>query len=388
MVLINLLLVVVYGGVILMNHWGYYDIPKFLMILCVSTPVFVVSGMVGLKSHLHFSLIPVAGFSILLFDRKEKIKILFAIGYPVLLLLILIATDFQLFPNLMGDKLQMLPVYDYFLNFGIIFSTMFCFYRSYIVAEDNYQVLYDEHIKAQKALDEERAKAIHTSKMAALGEMAGGIAHEIDSPLFVIKTLAYKLKSNAGNKEFLNEKGQEYSHTIYETCSKIGTIVRSLNSFSRSTQDDPAGPAEIKSLIEDTLVICKQRYYLKAIALDVQCEADLPKVLCRPVEIGQVLINLLNNAYDAVEKTENPTVILKVECINNVAKISVKDNGHGIAMANRDNVFQNFFTTKISGRGTGLGLSISRRIAESHKGKLYYDSVPGNTVFTLELPLA
>ena len=371
-----------------MNHLGYYDIPKFLMILCVSTPVFVVSGMVGLKSHLHFSLIPVAGFSILLFDRKEKIKILFAIGYPLLLLSILIATDFKLFPNLMGEKLQMLPVYDYFLNFGIIFSTMFCFYRSYIVAEDNYQVLYEEHLKAQKALDDERARAIHASKMAALGEMAGGIAHEIDSPLFVIKTLSYKLKSKAEDPEFLNSKGMDYANTIYDTCSKIGTIVRSLNSFARSTQDDPAEPVELKSLIDDTLVICKQRYYLKAIAFDVQCEKDFPKVLCRPVEIGQILINLLNNSYDAVATTKNPQVSLKVECNNRLARISVKDNGHGIPDANKDKIFLNYFTTKIAGKGTGLGLSISRRIADSNKGKLYFESQPGNTVFTLELPLA
>lgn len=287
----------------------------------------------------------------------------------------------------MGDKLHMLPVYDYFLNFGIIFSTMFCFYRSYIVAEDNYQVLYEEHIKAQKALDEERAKAIHASKMAALGEMAGGIAHEIDSPLFVIKTLSYKLRTKIGAPDFKNEKAMEYASTIQDTCSKIGTIVRSLNSFSRSAQEDPMRPADLRSLIDDTLVICQPRYYLKAIALEVQCDLK-SKVLCRPVEIGQVLINLLNNAYDAVENTKLPQVALKVECINQVAKILVKDNGHGIPEANYEKVFQTFFTTKVPGKGTGLGLSISRKIAESNNGKLYFTSEPGNTIFTLELPLA
>lgn len=387
MVSINLLLVLVYGGVIYLNQMGWYDIPKYLMIICVSTPIFVVTGMVGLKSHLHFSLIPVAGFSILLFDRKEKIKILFAIGYPLLLLTILLASRFDLFPNYMGTKLEMLPVYDYFLNFGIIFSTMFCFYRAYIRAEDSYQVLYEEHIKAQKLLDEERARAMHASKMAALGEMAGGVAHEIDSPLFVIRTLSYKIQSSLPKGEIKPEKAVEYANTINEMCTKISAIMRSLNSISRSGHEDPPAETNLKSLIEDTLVICRQRLFLKSVSLEVECPDHL-KVICRPVEIGQILINLLNNAYDAVEKIDSPFIKLKVICNKTTVEVIVEDNGSGIPEHLMHKVFENYFTTKPPGKGTGLGLSISRRLAESNKGSLNYSRKAGNTQFVLSLPAA
>lgn len=387
MVSINLLLVVVYGGVIYLNKIGWYDIPKYLMIICVSTPIFVVTGMVGMKSHLHFSLIPVAGFSILLFDRKEKIKILFAIGYPILLLSILLASGFDLFPNYMGNKLDMLPVYDYFLNFGIIFSTMFCFYRAYIRAEDSYQVLYEEHITAQKLLDEERARAIQASKMAALGEMAGGVAHEIDSPLFVIRTLSYKIQSSLANGEIRPEKAVEYAGTINNMCTKISAIMRSLNSISRSGHEDPPAETELKSLIEDTLVICKQRLYMKSISLEVHCPDNL-NVICRPVEIGQILINLLNNAYDAVEGIESPSIKLNVICNKTMVEVVVEDNGSGIPVHLKHKVFENYFTTKQPGKGTGLGLSISRRLAEANKGSLKYDGTLGTTQFVLSLPIS
>lgn len=387
MVSINLLLVLVYGGVIYLNRIGWYDIPKYLMIICVSTPVFVVTGMVGLKSHLHFSLIPIAGFSILLFDRREKLKILFAIGYPLLLLCILLASGFNLFPNYMGDRLEMLPVYDYFLNFGIIFSTMYCFYRAYIRAEDNFQTLYEEHIKAQKLLDEERARAIHASKMASLGEMAGGVAHEIDSPLFVIRTLSYKIKTSLSNNEIGPEKAAEYASTISEMCTKISSIIRSLNSFSRSGHEDSPIEAHVKSLIEDALVICKQRLFLKSVSLEVVCP-EYPKVICRPVEIGQILINLLNNAYDAIEHVDSPSIRLEVLSDDKKLKIIVEDNGSGIPEHLMPKVFENYFTTKAPGKGTGLGLSISKRLAESNRGSLNYNRAEDKTQFILQLPKA
>lgn len=387
MVLINLGLMLVYGSVIWMHHKQWYAIPKFMLILCVSTPVFVVTGMVGLKSHLHFSLIPIAGFSVLLFDRHEKKKILSAMAYPLILLSILLATDFQLFPNHMGNKLDMLPVYDYILNFGIIFSTMFCFYRAYISAEDNYQLVHEKHLATQVQLNEERARSIYSSKMAALGEMAGGIAHEINSPLFVIKSLCYKLHIGLPDKSLPDEKILEYTNTIQETCTKIGSIVRSLTTISRSGENDPIENINIKSLIDDTMMICHHRYYLKSIELEIDCQEGIPEVSCRQVEIGQVLINLLNNAYDAVADVPKPKVALKVKCLEDEVAIMVEDNGPGIPPAISHRIFETFYTTKEIGKGTGLGLSISRRIAESNGGSLNFESVPGKTTFTIKLPI-
>lgn len=389
MVSINILLALVYGLVIWLNYKKLYDIPKFFIILCVSTPVFIVSGMLGqAKSHLHFSLIPVAGFSILLFDRKERFKIILAITYPMLLLSILIATNFNLFPNLVGNQIQMLPAYDYFLNFAIIFSTMFCFYHAYIKTEDKYQLLYEEHLKAQKQLDEERAKAIYATKMVSLGEMAGGIAHEINGPLFIIRSLSEKLNKNLPSGKIAPEKVMDYVKLIHQTSSKINGIIKSLSSISRSSHDDPLERVNLSSLIQETLVICHHRYYLKSITIEVKCPDDLSEVKCRPVEIGQILINLLNNAYDSVEEIQNPKVTIHAYQGKEEVLLTVEDNGPGIPEEIKNRIFDTFYTTKPIGKGTGLGLSISKKLMEANHGKLSFESVSGSTRFTLQIPMA
>jgi signal transduction histidine kinase len=389
MVSINILLACVYGLVIWLNHKKLYDIPKFFIILCVSTPVFIVSGMLGqAKSNLHFSLIPIAGFSILLFDRKEKFKIILAIAYPMVLLSILIASNFKLFPNLVGDQIEMLPTYDYFLNFAIIFSTMFCFYQAYINTEDKYQILYEEHLKAQKQLDEERAKAIYATKMVALGEMAGGIAHEINGPLFIIRSLSDKLCNHLPTGKITPEKVINHVRLIHQTSSKISGIIKSLSSISRSSHDDPLENVILSSLIQETLVICHHRYYLKGIAIEVSCPEDLPQVKCRSVEIGQILINLLNNAYDSVEDILSPKVTILAYQEREEVLLIVEDNGPGIPAEIKEKIFDTFYTTKPVGKGTGLGLSISKKLMEANHGKLSFDSIPGSTRFTLQIPIA
>lgn len=373
MVLNNLFLVAAYSVLIYLNHKGYYDIPKFLLILCAITPVFVVSGMVGIeKSHLHFSMIPLAGVSVLMFDRKEKWKIIVAMGYPLILLLILITADLPLFPNLMGNKLDMLPTYDYFLNFGVIFASMFCFYHFYITTEDR--------------LNEEQARAIYASKMAALGEMAGAIAHEINNPLFLISSYSTKLKDCALNKTISEEDLVKYSSTIEETCKKMNSIIRSLSSFSRASESDPIVKTSIRELINDVMVLCHHRYYLKSIHVEVDLEENLPLALCRPVQVGQILVNLLNNAYDAVANRENPRVRLQAKSHGEKLVLTVEDNGSGISADIKDRIFETFYTTKGVGKGTGLGLSISKKIAESNHGSLTFTSLPGKTSFYLELP--
>ncbi len=380
MVAINAGLVAVYLGVIWMNARGWYDIPKVLIILCVSTPVFVVTGMIGQKSLLHFSLIPIAGFSALLFERKEKLKIILAMGYPLLLLCVLMISDFKLFPNMVGDDLSMLPAYDYILNFGIIFSTMFCFYRAYSTAED-------KQLQAQKLLDEQRANAMNTSKMVALGEMAGGIAHEINTPLFVIRSLSDKMHSSLLNNNFNEQKFLKNCSQMIEMCQKMSSIVRSLSSLSRSTSPGPLEAVELPLLIQETLVICQHRFYLRGVSVQVVCPENLPLVKGRPVEISQILINLLNNAYDAVLEVEVPEVKIEISHLQSSIQVIVQDNGTGIPEHIQKKVFDTFYTTKDAGKGTGLGLSISRKLTDANEGRISFTSRPGDTRFVLELAL-
>lgn len=374
MVLANLALIPAYAFLLYLNHRRYYDIPKFLLIFFAITPVFIVSAMLGIqKSHIHFSMIPVAGASILLFDRQEKWKILTVMGYTLILLSILIIAQEPILPNIVGDKITVLPVMDYLINFGIIFAAMYSFYHFYISSENS--------------LIEERARAANASKMAALGSMAGAIAHEINSPLFLINAHSFRLQQSLQKDPVPLEDLIRYSAGIQETCERISSIIRSLTTFSRSSENDPMILVKPSEIIADVMMICHHRYYQGNIPIEQEIPEDLPEIMCRPVEIAQILINLLNNAYDAVSSLEAPAVRLKVKNSNDWMQFLVEDNGAGIPDEKRARIFENFYTTKSPGKGTGLGLSISKRIADAHHGRLTFTSSPGETSFRLELPL-
>lgn len=384
MVFMNAMLITVYSFLLWLNKKRYHDIPKYFLVFFVSTPLFLAAGMLGKATNLHFSLIPVAAFSVLLFDPKEKIKIFISTVYPIFLLMLLIGFNFNIFPNLIGKRLVIMPAFEYVINILIVLSMMFYLYFANIKAEDKYKNLFDEHIRAQRELDEQRAKSIHATNMAALGEMAGGIAHEINGPLHIINMLSQKIKRAVESKNIDSEKLIEWNNQIQKTCLKMGGIIKTLSSISRSSPNDPMQIADLNSIIQETLIVCTQRFYLKSIATEVVCEDNLPKIMCRPGEISQILINLLNNACDAVSEIDNPKVALRVKLVDGKINLIVEDNGPGVPPALKEKIFEIFFTTKEIGKGTGLGLSISKKLIEANNGKIYLESNPGSTRFILE----
>ena len=159
-------------------------------------------------------------------------------------------------------------------------------------------------------------------------------------------------------------------------------------------------------ILHDSLELCAERLKHKGIQLHVNCPEDL-KIECRPAQISQILLNLLNNSFDAIvedtgnrllrqasqlreserEQQHSKWVRVDVSCVNEVIEISVMDCGLGIPAHVVEKMMNPFFTTKEIGKGTGLGLSISVGIASDHNGKLYYDSKSPNTRFVLELPV-
>ena len=383
----NALLVLVYASVIWLNRIGLYDIPKVLVIFFISTPIFMASGMLGKTSNLHFSLIPIAAFSMLLFDPKEKVKMLLAILYPMLLLTLLLVFDFKLFPNLIGKTLDFIPAFEYVINIFMIVLMTFYLYQANTKGEDSYKELYEKHLEAQKLLDEERARAIYASKMAALGEMAGGIAHEIRSPLSLITSYSNLIQKGLSKDAPLQEL-KEYSQLLIRTSNRISDIITSLTNFSRTAENTPLAPSSLKKIVEESIFICNHRFYYKGIALNALIPEDLPQVNCRSVEVGQVLINLLNNSYDAVSHLPDGKVEVSAQLVADKVHISIEDNGPGISHDVRGKIFESFYTTKEVGKGTGLGLSISKKIMLNNNGDLYLDEKSPNTRFVFVLDKA
>ncbi len=234
---------------------------------------------------------------------------------------------------------------------------------------------------------ESQKRLIQASKMSSLGEMASGIAHEINNPLAIISGKAAGIKRMISSGKIDQNKMSEDLSRVELTVDRIAKIIKGLRAFSRNAENDTFSLHKVSTLFEDALELCKERFKDHSIILNVNCDKDL-QVACRPSQISQILLNLLSNAFDAVSLLPDKWVTLSASLRGDLVEISVTDSGPGINHEIVEKMMHPFFTTKEVGKGTGLGLSISKGLAEDHKGNLRYDASSKNTSFILELPRA
>jgi PAS domain S-box-containing protein len=273
---------------------------------------------------------------------------------------------------------------------------------------------------AYDALKTAQTRMVQSEKLAGLGQMVAGVAHEINNPLaFVANNVAVLQRDIAAMERLLKMYGEvdaapeanrpqllaeirEFSEQIdltytldnlqdllkrsREGLSRIQQIVRDLRDFARLDEGD-VHEADLNAGIDSTVNIIRGRGKRK----QVQVESDLgtlPPVLCNPAKINQVVMNLLSNAIDASPSNSNVVVRTRAAADNGHVKIEVIDHGSGIEPAIRARIFDPFFTTKPVGEGTGLGLSISYGIIQDHGGTIEVDSTVGKgTTFTVTLPI-
>jgi PAS domain S-box-containing protein len=236
--------------------------------------------------------------------------------------------------------------------------------------------------KMEETIEYQRMGIISAGKMAALGEMAAGVAHEINNPLAIIAGRAGILLGMVEEGEIDKDFLKEGLSRIDATCLRIEKIVKGLRNFSRETSNDPMTLVEIGLIINDTLSLCRERVVKNNVNLTVEGVMGA-ELLCRPVQISQVLINLIGNSIDAIRDLQEKWIIIRVENKNNRLIISVTDSGSGIAPEVADKMMQPFYTTKEVGKGTGLGLSISKGIVEAHEGEMAYTLHQGHTRFEM-----
>lgn len=222
-----------------------------------------------------------------------------------------------------------------------------------------------------------------------LGEMAGGISHEIINPLAVIVGKSALMRRKISTNEEINrDKVQLDLKKIEVNANRISKIIKQLRAFARSADKETMEPTPISQIIEDTLELCKGRFYNHSINLQVALPIDPElQIEAKSLQLSQVLLNLLGNSYDAVEELNEKWIKLNVNKCEDRVEISVTDSGRGIPQEIRSKIMTPFFSTKITGKRIGLSLSLSNDIVIQHNGQLYYDESSANTRFVIALPI-
>ncbi len=250
------------------------------------------------------------------------------------------------------------------------------------------QFIAKEKAKDESLIELGKTQLVQASKMAALGEMASGVAHEINNPLTIIVGKAQQIKMQLDKAQIVNEDIENKIKQIVSTADRIKKIIDGLRTFSRSGEKDPLTLYPLEKLITETLELCTEKFKDHRIPLEV---TTIPNVLiqCRPSQISQVILNLLLNSIDAVENLSEKWVKLQfhLSVVKPEIHIEIIDSGRGIAPEISKRLMEPFFTTKDVGKGTGLGLSISKGIIDEHHGKLELEEDSPNTKFVIILPI-
>jgi len=227
-----------------------------------------------------------------------------------------------------------------------------------------------------------QAKLVYAEKLASLGQLVSGVAHEVNNPLTAILGFADLLMEN----DDLPETARKDLRVILQEAQRTKQIVQNLLSFARQMPPQRK-PVQLNSILRRTLQLRAYDFHSHGIEVTEQLDQDLPPVIGDSHQLQQVFLNILNNAYDAVRETGRPARIeIMTARSGNFVEVSFRDNGHGIS--HPDRIFDPFFTTKEVGKGTGLGLSICYGIVHEHGGEILCHNNPNadGATFIVRLP--
>jgi len=253
---------------------------------------------------------------------------------------------------------------------------------------DEIGILYQHFHRMQQRVEQSRVDLLsaqhqvwHAERLAAIGRLASGLAHEINNPINGVRSCIYAIRENPTD----HEQTAQYLDMMDEGLTGASEVLRKLLGFARKQQTAP-GPLDLNEAVQTVARLVSFNMERKNIALGLDLHAELPPVLADRQLMQEVIMNLLINAIDAVDQEGCIEVASTVS--GDRVQLTVLDNGAGIAPEALDRIFDPFFTTKKTGEGTGLGLSICLGIVQASGGTLDVVSPPGQaTCFTLSLPV-
>lgn len=292
------------------------------------------------------------------------------------------------------EKLNFLPLIILYLMYYIYQIKQFRAYRKDLIQLFTYQIELEtknqELNDSKDTIMDQTIKLIHTSRLAVLGEMSTGIAHEINNPLTIISASVQVLARLGENEKLETEHVIKYSQKISRSVERISKIVKGLKHFATQSDRIPKDDVYIQEIVDETTQFCSE--HLDGLGIKLKLE-EIPslKIHCRAIQISQVLINLLKNASDALAeetKEHEKWISINFKQDSEFFYFIISNGGEKIPLMIAEKIFHPFFTTKEKEKGTGLGLSISHTIMKDHGGDLYYDSSENPfTTFVIKHPV-
>nr|MBF0223033.1 PAS domain S-box protein [Desulfobulbaceae bacterium] len=233
-------------------------------------------------------------------------------------------------------------------------------------------------ITEEKQLQEQ---LLHAEKLAAIGKLSASIAHEINNPLFGIRNVLERLKEKAD----LDHDNMEFAELAVQECDRIKNLIKDLQDFNRPTSGMFV-PIDLHQSIDNMLLLLRKEFENKKITLSLNYAKSLPRINAISDQIKQVILNILNNAIEAIE--EFGIITITTRQTDETVVIEISDTGSGIDDESMQHIFEPFFTTKTSVKGTGLGLSVTYGIVKNHGGSIAVSSLEKGTLFSISLPIS
>ncbi len=232
------------------------------------------------------------------------------------------------------------------------------------------------------ALTETQEKLFHAQRLAAVGKMAAGVAHEVNTPLTIILNDASLLLRDASK----GSREEEDLRVIVTEAKRCGQVINGLLEFARADKPQRR-TADLNEIVRETLLLASHQAIIQNVTVHVNLRAELPRVRVDVHQLKQVFLDIISNAIQAMPDGGSLIIESDVPPVGDFARVSFTDTGCGIPEENVEKIFQPFFTTKDATRGTGLGLAICDEIVRKHGGRIGVRSIVGKgTCFTVELP--
>lgn len=233
---------------------------------------------------------------------------------------------------------------------------------------------------------EQSGQVVQSAKMAALGEMAGGIAHEINNPMHIIHGRAELLQEMIADPAPVDkEKAKAALDRISTMVFRVSKIIKVMRQISRKSDAEPMAKTSLKSVVDDAMDLLLERLKIAGVGFKNEITEDI-QVNGIPSALSQVVLNLVGNSKDAVSGKDDAWVKIDLKRVDGKVRLTVIDSGKALDPELAKKIMQPFFTTKEVGKGTGLGLSISKTIMQNHGGDLYFEDREGHTSFVMEFP--